>query len=225
MEIVENKHLQFKHPFTAMIAGPTGCGKTYLLRDILRNFKLLIYNMEKPVLNVLWCHGQMQDLYLKSILNVNFKYVYGFPTEEEIFDCDIIVVDDLMAELSKNKEILNLFTKGSHHNNKSVFFVTQNIFHKGPIMRDLNLNTHYLTIFKNPRDRMQIMCLARQLFPGATKFFLSAFNMATENAHGYLFIDLKQDTPDEFRLRSNIIPTEGKLEYWRPIGYFISKFS
>ncbi len=33
---VDLKHLQLKHPFTCLIAGPTGSGNTHLIRNILK---------------------------------------------------------------------------------------------------------------------------------------------------------------------------------------------
>ena len=35
------------HPFTMIAAGPTGSGKTYLIRDLLMNHKYSMKNIEK----------------------------------------------------------------------------------------------------------------------------------------------------------------------------------
>ena len=66
--------------------------------------------------------------------------------------------------------ILDLFTKGSHHKNISVIFIMQNIFHKGKSQRDIRLNTKYIVLYKNPRDRAQIQHLARQVHPEDPNF-------------------------------------------------------
>ena len=42
-----------------------------------------------------------------------------------------IIIDDLLRESSSGGVIVNLFSKGSHHNNLSVILITQNIFHQG----------------------------------------------------------------------------------------------
>ena len=57
-----------------------------------------------------------------------------------------------------------LFTKGSHHRNISLVLITQNLFHQGPSSRDTLLNSKYIVVFKNPRDKTQIVHLARQDF-------------------------------------------------------------
>ena len=58
----------------------------------------------------------------------------------------LLILDDLMRESSSNV-ILDLFTKGSHHKNISVIFITQNVFHKGKAQRDISLNTKYLMLY------------------------------------------------------------------------------
>ena len=51
------------------------------------------------------------------------------------------------------------------------------------------------------------------MYPGRVKFFQEAYDDATKLKWGYLFIDLKPDTPDELRLRTNIFPGERPVVY------------
>ena len=37
---------------------------------------------------------------------------------------------------------------------------------QGKSSRTINLNTNYIILFKNPRDKYQVYLLARQMFPG-----------------------------------------------------------
>jgi len=62
-------------------------------------------------------------------------------------------------------KVSQLFTKGSHHRNISLILITQNLFHQGPSSRDISLNIMYIAVFKNPRDKTQIVHLARQVYP------------------------------------------------------------
>jgi hypothetical protein len=114
----------------------------------------------------------------------------------------LIIIDDLMRE--SDNRVVDLFTKGCHHRNISVFFITQNLFHQGRGQRDISLNAHYLVCFKNPRDKAQIRHLAQQVFPENPKFIKEAYIDATKTPHGYLLLDMKQSTPDEIRFRTNI---------------------
>jgi hypothetical protein len=217
---VESKHLCFKHPFTCMLAGPTGSGKTRLIIDILKEHKKTFYFNEKiNSLNVLWAYGQWQDLYSNSIENTLTTYVEGLPSEDEIkeYKPHVIVIDDLMSELCNNKKLTNLFTKGSHHMNISVIFLSQNIFHQGSQMRTISLNCHYILLMKNPRDEQQIKSLGGQIYPNNSNFLYEAYQDAVKlRTYGYIRVDFKQDTPVNYRVQTNIIPINSKLE---PIAY------
>ena len=95
---------------------------------------------------------------------------------------NLVVIDDLMHELSNDQRMTNLFTKGCHHRNLSVIFILQNIFHRGKELRDMSLNSHYLVVFKSPRDSSQVNHLARQMFPSHVKYMQEAFEDATKKA-------------------------------------------
>lgn len=188
---------RFKHPFTALVSGPTCCGKSYFVRDLLHHRKT---HIDTKFLEIIWCYGEWQPLY------DTFK---GITFHEGILDQlpsdgkpRLIIIDDLMREA--DGRVLDLFTKGSHHRNLSVIFITQNLFHKGKAQRDISLNSHYIVIFKNPRDAAQITYLARQISPENPKFIQEAYRDATSCAHGYLLLDLKQDTDDSIRVRTCI---------------------
>ena len=116
-----------------------------------------------------------------------------------------------MIDASKDKRIVNLFTsftRGSHHRSLSVIYVVQNLFHQGKGGRSISLNSHYLVLFKNPRDKLQILTLAKQMYPGQTDFFLNQYEEAVKRPFGYLLIDLKTTTQDNCRLRTNVLPSE-----------------
>jgi hypothetical protein len=206
---LELKHLQFKHPFTSIVCGPTGSGKTILIRRILKHFKILFFNLNIPTLKVLWAYGQWQPLLNVSISdNVIVQYIENIPSKEIIqeFSPNVIVFDDLLNEFNKNNDLENFFIKNSHHLNISVMFVVQNFFHKN--IRTISLNSQYLILLKNPRDGSQILNLAKQIFPTNPKLLIEAYKDATQHPYGYIVIDLKQDTPEFYRLRTRITPEE-----------------
>ena len=64
----------------------------------------------------------------------------------------------------------------------------------------------YLVVYKNPRDKGQASFLGRQMFPSKWKSFIGALEDATKEPNSYLIVHQKRDTPEEFRLRSNIFP-------------------
>ena len=162
-------------------------------------------------INVIWAYGQWQSLYSKNVENSFVEYVEGLPSEQTLKEIkpDLVVIDDLMNELSDDAKMGNLFTKGSHHMNINVIFITQNLFHQGRQMRNISLSCHYLVLMKNPRDRTQIDVLGRQM--KMIKELDEAFKDATSNAYGYLIIDFKQETSPEKMLKTNIFPVNGKI--------------
>ena len=149
-----------------------------------------------------------QDLRRESHLVVEFRK--GLPQYDDFQDTSrpkLVILDDLMHEsASSNQSVVQLFTKGSHYRNLSIFFLTQNLFHQGRGQRDISLNANYIVVFKNPRDRAQIRYLARQIFPENPLFLQEAYNDATRTGHDYVGMDLKQSTPEEYRFRTNIFP-------------------
>ena len=212
MQSVERKNLCFKHPFTCMVAGPTSSGKTVLIRRILKDYDKTIYfkhNIPMP-LKILWAYGQWQDMYNGKIDQCEINYVDGLPSMFEIenFKPDLIVIDDLMTELANDTKLTNLFTKGSHHMNISIIFISQNLFHQGPQMTTVKRNCHYLIIMKSPGDKRQIRNLASNMYPENFKFLVDSYNDATKNQFGYIRVDSSQDTVEEIRIQTRITPDE-----------------
>ena len=46
------------------------------------------------------------------------------------------------------------------------------------------------------------------MYPGRVKLVQEAFKDATSVPYGYLLVDLKQDTPEDMRQRTTILPDE-----------------
>ena len=198
---------RWKHPFTCIVAGPTGCGKTTFVARLLRYASSLI---DTPPEEKTWCYGQWQPAYetlTRQVTQLSFEE--GLP---ESLVCNpttnnLVVIDDLMAET--DARVTPLFTKKSHHANTSVLYLVQNLFTKNKESRTISLNAQYMVLFKNPRDTSQITHLAKQMYPGKVKLVQESFKNATKVPYGYLVIDLKQETPEQLRLRSSIFPDDG----------------
>lgn len=195
---------QWKTPFTAVVAGPTSCGKTQFIFRFIKHVNQL---MSPPPSDIVYCYGAWQDGF-NTLKNVQFHE--GLPDKSLLKQNRLLIIDDLMNEAS-DSSVVDLFTKHSHHSNVSVVFVAQNFFHKN--LRNITLNAHYIILFKSPRDQSQISHLARQMYPRDSKYLVEAFKDATERAYGYLMIDLKADTNDNHRLRTFVFPDENGIVY------------
>jgi len=201
--------MKLLHPFTCIVSGPSGCGKSSLVKSIL-NENMIEPKPEK----ILWLYAEDQPLY-KSVRNVEF--IQGIPEDfDTSFNAskkNVLILDDLMTKFHSDDRLTRLFSVGSHHKNLSIIFIIHNLFHYGKEMRTLSLNTHYIILFKNPRDRLQIATLGRQMYPGKSQFLIESFNDATKNAYGYLMIDLKPTTSEKLRIRTSIRPDDTQLVY------------
>lgn len=203
MESVD-EFLGFKTPFNCLVAGPSFSGKTTWVRNVLENHQRLIDKFSD--LKVLWCQGiecETSDKQVKC-KTVKITYFKGVPTEEDLEPYNTIVLDDLLVECAKDANVTNLFARVSHHKGKNVFVLVQNLFYKSTVIRNLNLNSTYIILFRNIRDKTQAMMFARQFMPWNKDFFLREFKKATTKPFGYLVVDLHQTTNDAYRLRSNI---------------------
>jgi hypothetical protein len=209
MEVLDS--FVFQAPFACLVSGPSRSGKSTLLLSILKNAREMINPAPD---RILFCYAQPQDAF-NTVPGIELHH--GIPDVETEFDPNqnnLLILDDLMDQADCNPDIQKLFTVDSHHKNISIFFITQNIYSKGKCMRTISLNTNYMLIFNNPRDRQQIRTLSRQMFPSNAKFLSECYDDATETQHfGYLFLDLTQKTKQAHRVQTNILPRETRIIY------------
>ena len=197
-----------------VVSGSRGSGKSVWTE------KLLLSSLIQPSPErIIWCFGQWQPLYdniRKRIPRIEF--VNGIPdhlNDQHYIDVskrNVLVFDDLMTEAKCDQRIADLFTKGSHHRNISVVYLTQIFFPQGKACRDIILNTQYMVLFNNPIDRQQVATLARRIYPSTSAVFMKWFEPATPYPYGHLVIDLKSDTAEKDRLHTKIFDTAKTMD-------------
>lgn len=103
--------LQWKHPFTSMIAGPTGCGKSTFTTRFL---KYLNEVTDTNFYEVVYCapESSYPDL---SECKTPIKFMDCIPDVDMFADKKprLIILDDMMREA--DERVVDLFTKHSHH--------------------------------------------------------------------------------------------------------------
>ena len=201
--------LPFMHPSSIVISGPSGSGKTVFMR------RLLTCKMIHPFpTRIMIVYGEWQKEYetlQEQFANIEFikgPLMEGLHEKFDPTEKNILILDDQMGEIENSKELVKLFTQGSHHRNLTVVLLLQNFFQKGKSIRTATLNAKYIVLFKNPRDKVQATVLGRQMYPFKGEAFISALEDATLAPFSYLVIDLLPRTADEYRLRTNIFPDD-----------------
>ena len=147
-----------------MLAGPSSCGKSSFVKNLIM-CRAALFN--KPSLNVYIVCSNVQNIYENMVKNKNVKKIfYKMPSKNEILQIakygrktggTILILDDLLTEIAKNNMLIQeIFTEMAHHQKLTVVLCVQNLFYQNGIFRTLSLNSGYLVPFKNPRDMHQI---------------------------------------------------------------------
>ena len=152
---------KFHHTCSMLVVGPTQCGKTYFVQQLLTK-NCIEYPSEKPT-QIYWFYNQWQPRYdaLKRALKKRIQFTQGLPDLSEDLNeinpeyNNILVFDDLMSQAIDSPVLSQLFTQGRHRN-ASVILLLQNMFPKGKYNTDISRNAQYLVLFRSPSDRKQI---------------------------------------------------------------------
>ena len=203
MEVVPD--LRLSHPFSCVVNGPSGAGKTEWIRKLLYHRDDMIKDAPDKII---WCYGQYQPIF--SLME-GIEFVEGLNYSIAPGQKYLLILDDLI--LSMSKEITQLFVSGRHRD-ISVIFVTHNIFYPSKEMRTIKQNAKHLVLFENTQDASQIDYIGRQMFPGKSQHMRQAYEHAMQNPYGYLFVDLRQGIDKRFRLRTRIFPGEEQIVFF-----------
>lgn len=210
--------VRLKNGSIFQIVGPSGSGKTYFVHNLIEHRNEIFRNKVKTIH---WFQGagmtNQRKEKLEPCITLHSNGLRDLNTLK-FKPYDMIVLDDLFIEARNDDNVTNLFTKTARHNNVTVVYITQNMFHTGNSNRTRNLNVHYLVLFKNPRDSMAIEQIARQMYGSGgsegRQFLMQAFRDATQGTpHGYLFFDFTQECPEELRIRTSLFANNGPYVY------------
>ncbi|KAL5020747.1 hypothetical protein ScPMuIL_002169 [Solemya velum] len=103
----QQKDFVFQHPLTCIVTGPTCCGKTYFLTELLQKIKSKIQLCPQ---RIIWLYKRWQPLYdviLKTVVP-KVEFIKGVPVnlEQDSFlnpaVRNLIVLDDMATETAKD---------------------------------------------------------------------------------------------------------------------------
>ena len=105
----------------------------------------------------------------------HIEFVKGIPAaleQDSYFDVNkrnLIVFDDQMIDTIKDKRIVNLFTRDFHHRNLSVIYYPTESLSLRERQQQQKLQQSLLGAPKKPQDKLQILTLVKQIYPGKTE--------------------------------------------------------
>ena len=196
------------------LTGQTGCGKTTLIRRLLKHKSDLF---EPEPTEIMYCYGVYQKAYDEMQHDMpEIKFYGGMPNESVLNDFldgshKCIIYDDMMQSIVKSGDMENMFTKYSHHRNCSVIYINQNVYCPGKHSRTINLNTQYYICMSNPRDVSTMKVMGRQLGMGNALY--EAYTDVHKKPYSYLVVDLSPHSQAEYKLWTKIFPNEDTVIY------------
>ena len=159
------------HPFTLMIVGSTGTGKTEWTKRMVENAKAMIH---PPPDRIIWAYTEYQPAY--ECLEGMVDFVEGLPDFDELkrtaqTERKLLILDDLMDTLKGDARLVQLFTRGSHHWNTSVVHICQSMCY-GEVQSKARSNSHYLVIMPSAANVRQVTVEASNMYPHNTHYFM-----------------------------------------------------
>ena len=200
---------------TTVICGPSGSGKTELVKRLIRHRNEMLDESPK---RIVWCYGVYQHS-LNAFMEENNIVVHrGLPQDLENFiqPYDMIIFDDLMNQMKSSEMVTSLFTKLSHHKPCFAVFLVQHLYFSTKDAAARSQSTSYIIYMKSVRGVRQVRFLAGQIYSQGCKFLSSAYAYATREPYSYLFMDMRSETPDPIRIRTNIFPDDNYQSAFLP---------
>lgn len=214
MDVIGPLDLRLKHGTSMQIVGMSRSGKSNLALQIALN-RETVYDKKQDI--CVYLYNQYQQAF-DEVKEKDSSIVFTNSIEEleELISKGssvLCIFDDFLLQMqsSLNDYISKFFVHRTHHENLSVIVLQQVLHAKNA--RILNLNAHYLVIFRLTRDSRQIYYLGGQMMPEKPKFVFECYKLATKKPYSYLCIDLFPTTPDAARFRSSVFVNRDLILY------------
>lgn len=152
---------RFEAPFRIQITGPSQCGKSLLIKQML-TYRLKIFSLVFQ--QIFFClpekTAQANKNYLRELKKIvpDIIIVTNFPNFEELGlfrdpeAHQLLIIEDFMVETSKSNELLYAMIRDSHHSSISLILVSQNVFARGANVKTFSRNYSDRIVFWNKGD-------------------------------------------------------------------------
>ena len=210
----EKFDIRLKENFKLFIAGPSRCGKTFFVSDLIENIETF---SKQPPSTIVYVYKVWQTKFdeMRSIVHMfipDNENIVNQLKDLAIGQPIFVIFDDLLNSTSL-VDISNLFTVDGRHMNMSMAFITQRMFVNNEHFRQISQNCDYFCVFKNPRNSSEIRTLAQQLTPGSLAL-VDVYMEATKEPFTYLFINLTQECPPKVKYLSRLFDWDHSCKVW-----------
>lgn len=208
------------YPGCCLIAGPSRCGKSTLVKMLLRHKDRLFVD---KIDYCIYFYGQDDPNLRELESEFSFlKLVKGLPENLETYIIPekkgSIILDDLGLDAFRSKTVADLFVKlASHMGVVLGALITQNLWSGGAHRMTIFRNTSYLFLFKTKIDKLSIYNLGKRILPGCPKAFLDIYEHSTSRAHSFLVCDCHPFSDNRLQFRADIFNENGQ-RCFTPIG-------
>jgi len=113
-----------RHPFSCIVSGPNGSGKSSFCIRFLQNLYALCTERKFDG-GIVRRYGEKSAVPSRLQLPANIRFNEGLPEDLRNANGEprLVMIDDLLNYVY-SKQVCDLFTRGSHHRNISVFLIT-----------------------------------------------------------------------------------------------------
>ena len=221
----ENKTIRNKnwpyipdHPYTILIIGGSGSGKTNLLLNLIENQpdidKIYLYAKDPYESKYQYLINKREDVGINHFNNLKAFTEYSNDMHDvykNIDECNpdkenkiLIVFDDMIADMIHNKKlnsvVTELFIRGRKLN-ISLVFITQSYF---KVPKDVRLNTSHFFIAKIPNKKELQQIAINRSSDINTKDFANIYRKCTAEPYSFFVNDTTLGSDNPLRFRKNL---------------------
>ena len=194
---IMNKLISTKNWVFVSLVGPFETGKSQLIYNWLKigTFRpkfdkiYFFYQHSQPLYNVL----QNEIKNLEFVQWVNFEFIDSLKNNGTKY---LSIFDDSCEEICNSKAFVDIATAWKNWG-LSTIYIKHNPFHQSKLGRDVEVQNTHNSLFKSPRDVMQVTTLSTQLVLVSELVYW--YRDATSVPFGHLLIDLSPRTDDRLR--------------------------
>ena len=192
----------FKQPARILIAGISGCGKSFFVSRLIGKYRKYFNQIIVIGSDLENCEG----------LDVKRDDIFS-PLVDDFKGSILVIYDDIILNKKLLSDAADIFCRGRHMK-ISVIVLSQNLFFSCKYFRLISLNSSHIILFRN-RNLKQISCFAQSfLMKNDIEFFLILYRkVVLKQQYSYILIDFTKTIEDILAIRSLVANENYEVVY------------